>query len=245
LKVEFRLRILRKGRDRNDRAHIFSVVAAEYAMRMLRLLLATEHALYRAGLRCLLERVDGVKVVADTGSGREAVSLSKNHRPAVVLIETDLAEVGGLEAIGQILSSSPDSRVILVMADGDAKVESRAIESGAAGVLSRSASVRDLERVLRTVREGRPVGAVALADGARVRRQKPSRASQGHFPLTPRQLEVLKLLSEGSGVKKIARLLGISAKTVETHRSQVMERLHIYDLVGLVRYALRERITRL
>jgi DNA-binding NarL/FixJ family response regulator len=77
-----------------------------------------------------------------------------------------------------------------------------------------------------------------------VRRPKAARA-RGSSPLTPRQLEVLKLLSEGSGVKKIARLLGISAKTVETHRAQVMERLHIYDLVGLVRYALREKITRL
>src|SRR4029079_8985758 len=125
-------------------------------MRMLRLLLATEHSLYRAGLRCLLETVDGVKVVADTGSGREAVALSKNHRPSVVLLEQDLSEVGGLEAIGQIVSTCPESRVILVMSNGDPKLESRAMESGAAGVLSRSASVRDLERMLRTVREGRP-----------------------------------------------------------------------------------------
>jgi len=214
-------------------------------MRILRLLLATEHSLYRAGLRCLLETVDGVKVVADTGSGREAVALTKNHRPSVVLLEQDLAEVGGLEAIGQILTTSPESRVIMVMSNGDPKLETRAIESGAAGVLARSASVRDLERLLRTVREGRPTGAEEQADGARVRRSKPSRGGHSSSPLTPRQLEVLKLLSEGSGVKKIARLLGISAKTVETHRAQVMERLHIYDLVGLVRYALREKITRL
>jgi DNA-binding NarL/FixJ family response regulator len=212
---------------------------------MLRLLLATEHSLYRAGLRCLLETVDGVKVVADTGSGREAVALSKNHRPSVVLLEQDLSEVGGLEAIGQIVSTCPESRVILVMSNGDPKLESRAMESGAAGVLSRSASVRDLERMLRTVREGRPAEAEEQAEGARIRRSKPSRGPRSSSPLTPRQLEVLKLLSEGSGVKKIARLLGISAKTVETHRAQVMERLHIYDLVGLVRYALREKITRL
>ena len=88
-------------------------------MRMLRLVLATEHALFRAGLRCLLETVDGVKVVADTGSGREAVSLTKSHRPSVVLIEPDLSEFGGLEAIGQILQNSPDARVILVTSNGD------------------------------------------------------------------------------------------------------------------------------
>jgi DNA-binding NarL/FixJ family response regulator len=213
-------------------------------MRMLRLVVATEHALFRAGLRCLLETVDGVKVVADTGSGREVVTLSKSHRPSVVLIEPDLLEVGGLEAIGQIRSHSPESSIIVVTSNGDSKLESRALEVGAAGVLSKSASVRDLERLLRSVREGR-AGTEPAADGARIRRPRPSRASRGSSPLTPRQLEVLKLLSEGSGVKKIARLLGISAKTVETHRAQVMERLHIYDLVGLVRYALREKITKL
>jgi len=207
--------------------------------------LATEHALYRAGLRCLLDTVDGVKVVADTGSGREAVNLSKSHRPSVVLLESDLSEMGGLEAIGQIRSTSPDSRVILMAVNGDPKLESRAMESGASGVLSKSATLRDLERLLRTVREGGNGEGAELAEAARVRRSKPSRGTKGSSPLTPRQLEVLKMLSEGSGVKKIARLLGISAKTVETHRSQVMERLHIYDLVGLVRYALREKITRL
>jgi DNA-binding NarL/FixJ family response regulator len=213
-------------------------------MRTLRLVLATEHSLFRAGLRCLLETVAGVKVVGDTGSGREAVNLAKSHHPSVVLMESDLAEMGGLEAMGQIKSTSPESQVILVAANGDPRLESRAMESGASGVLSKSATVRDLEKLLRTVREGNGDGA-GLAEAARIRRLKTSRAGRSSSPLTPRQLEVLKLLSEGSGVKKIARLLGISAKTVETHRSQVMERLHIYDLVGLVRYALREKITRL
>lgn len=214
-------------------------------MRMLRLVLATEHSLYRAGLRCLLETVDGVKVVADTDSGREVVNLAKSHRPSVVLMEPDLAETGGLEAITQIQSSSPESSIIMLLSNGDPKLESRAIESGAVGVLSKGASIKDLERLLRTVRERR-VGTESDGNGdGRVRRPKPSRGAKGSSPLTPRQLEVLKLLSEGSGVKKIARLLGISAKTVETHRAQVMERLHIYDLVGLVRYALREKITRL
>ena len=85
----------------------------------------------------------------------------------------------------------------------------------------------------------------AGAERARIRPTKKNGRAVAASPLTPRQLEVLKLLAEGSGVKRIARILGISPKTVETHRAQVMERLHIYDLVGLVRYALREKITRL
>jgi len=213
-------------------------------MRTLRLVLATEHSLFRAGLRCLLEGLGRVKVVAETGSGREAVVLAKNHRPACIVIESDLQELNGLEAMTQILHWSPQSRVILVASNGDDKVQSRAMEAGAAGVLTRAASSNDLERLLRRVRDGNGVAASApVADEARIRRDKPSRA--GRTPLTPRQFEILKLLAEGSGVKRIARLLGISPKTVETHRAQIMERLHIYDLVGLVRYALREKITRL
>jgi DNA-binding NarL/FixJ family response regulator len=213
-------------------------------MKTLRLVLATDHSLFRAGLRCLLEGLGRVKVVAETGSGREAVVLAKSHRPGLVVIESELAELSGFEAMAQIMHWSPLSRVIMVASDGDEKAESRARDAGAAGVLTRSATTIDLERLLQRVREGRPDHPQeAAAERARVRRPKSRRA--GSSPLTPRQYEVLKLLAEGSGVKRIARILGISPKTVETHRAQVMERLHIYDLVGLVRYALREKITRL
>jgi DNA-binding NarL/FixJ family response regulator len=213
-------------------------------MKTLRLVLATDHSLFRAGLRCLLEGLGRVRVVAETGNGREAVVLAKSHRPGLVVIESELAELNGIEAMSQILHFSPMSHVIMVASDGDEKAEVRAREAGAAGVLSRNATATDLERLLRRVRDGRADHPEESgADRARVRRPKSSRA--GSSPLTPRQYEVLKLLAEGSGVKRIARILGISPKTVETHRAQVMERLHIYDLVGLVRYALREKITRL
>lgn len=210
-------------------------------MKTLRLVLATEHALFRGGLRCMLEGLDRVKVVAETGNGREAVVLAKRHRPGIVVLESELAELNGIEAMQQILHFSPESRVIMVASNAEDKLESRARESGASGFLSRTSSTRDLERLLQSVRDG-VVQGPAEPDP---RRRKSSRNGSGASPLTPRQLEVLKLLTEGSGVKRIARLLGISPKTVETHRAQVMERLHIYDLVGLVRYALREKITRL
>jgi DNA-binding NarL/FixJ family response regulator len=213
-------------------------------MKTLRLVLATDHSLYRAGLRCLLEGLGRIKVVAETGNGREAVVLAKSHRPGLVVLESELAELNGIEAMSQILHFSPLSRVIMVASNGDEKAEVRAREAGAAGVVTRNTTPTDLERLLRRVRDGRAeLPLEAGAERARVRRPKTSRA--GNSVLTPRQYEVLKLLAEGSGVKRIARILGISPKTVETHRAQVMERLHIYDLVGLVRYALREKITRL
>jgi DNA-binding NarL/FixJ family response regulator len=215
-------------------------------MRMLRLVLATEHPLFRAGLRCLIEGLGRVKVVAETGSGREAVALAKTHKPGVIVIQDELGEINGLEALTQILHWSPRSRVIMISGNVDGKLESRAIEAGAAGFLSIRSTSRELEHLLQTLREA-PLedGSDGMNGGARIRRRRNGRPNRRSSPLTPRQLEVLKLLSEGSGVKRIARLLGISAKTVETHRAQVMERLHIYDLVGLVRYALREKITRL
>lgn len=210
-------------------------------MKTLRLILAGEQALFRAGLRCMLERARGVRVVGETRSGREAVVLARNLHPDLVILESELIELNGPEAIGQILHWSPESRVIMVIDSLDGRLESRAIEAGAAGVLSKSASSRDLDRLLGSLREGNLVPApVELAAS------RPGRRSRANStPLTPRQLEVLKLLSEGSGVKRIARILGISPKTVETHRAQLMDRLHIYDLAGLVRYALRERISRL
>jgi len=213
-------------------------------MRTLRLVLATEHPLFRAGLRCLIEGLGRVKVVGETGSGREAVALARNHRPGVVVIQNELDELNGIEALGQILHWSPGSRVIMISGNGDGKLESRAIEAGAAGVLSIKSTSRELERLIQTVHETQLADPHASLRTAAARKTNGSRPRRSG-PLTPRQLEVLKLLSEGSGVKRIARLLGISAKTVETHRAQVMERLHIYDLVGLVRYALREKITRL
>jgi DNA-binding NarL/FixJ family response regulator len=212
-------------------------------MRTLRLVLATEHPLFRAGLRCLIEGLGRVKVVGETGSGREAVTLARNHRPGVVVIQNELNELNGIEAMGQILHWSPGSRIIMISGNGDGKLESRAIEAGASGVLSIKSTSRELERLIQTVQETQPADPLSIRSVA-ARKSNGSRP-RGAGPLTPRQLEVLKLLSEGSGVKRIARLLGISAKTVETHRAQVMERLHIYDLVGLVRYALREKITRL
>src|SRR5262245_8589651 len=117
-------------------------------MRTLRLVLATEQPLFRSALRCLIEGLGGVKVVGETGSGREAVALAKNHKPAVVVLENELDELNGLEAITQILHWSPGSRVIMISGNGDGKLQNRAMEAGAAGVLSTKSTSRELEQLL-------------------------------------------------------------------------------------------------
>jgi DNA-binding NarL/FixJ family response regulator len=214
-------------------------------MRMLRLVLAAEHNLFRAGLKALLNQVSGVKVVGETSNGREVVVLARNLKPAVVLLDYELSQLNGLEAAVQILHFSPTSRIVMMLPDANSKAESRALEAGVAGVLSRQATFRDLEGLLQTVqgtRRERAIPAEVVLPPAPAGK---GHVSSGGSALTPRQHQVLKLLAEGGGVKKIARFLGISPKTVETHRAQIMERLHIYDLVGLVRYALKHKITRL
>jgi len=186
-----------------------------------RLVLAVESTLVRAGLKCLIDGFGGLRVIAETGNGREAVSLARRLRPAFVVIAGDLPGVGTPEAARQIHRWSSRSRIVVLSGAERPENGMPALLGSAVQVLPRSASPGDLERSLRL----------------------PQHASPG--PLTPRQRQVLKQLSVGSSVKEIARVLEISVKTVETHRAQLMRRLRIFDLAGLVRYALRKRITRL
>jgi DNA-binding NarL/FixJ family response regulator len=200
------------------------VVVSPVPMSSLRLVLAVEPTLLRAGLRSLIGGFTGLLVVAETDNGREAVSLAKDHRPELVLMSGLLPLRDVPETVRRIRRCSPLSRIIILSEDG------RTEAPGAGEFLSAAATAGEFERMLRAGSNG----------------DSPSRApAKNGQPLTPRQVEVLRHLSEGGGVKRASRLLGISIKTVETHRAQLMKRLKIFDLAGLVRYALREEITRL
>jgi DNA-binding NarL/FixJ family response regulator len=205
----------------------------------IRVLLADDHTLVRAGLRALLQGVQDVEVIAEADNGREAVRLVAQLRPDVVLMDIAMSGLNGLEAAGQIARELPNTRVIMVSMHATEEYVVQALKAGASGYLLKNAGAPELEKAIKTVALGEtflsPAVSRQVTDYIR-------RVGQDHNPaerLTPRQREILQLIAEGNTTKRIAQILNISVKTVETHRSQLMEELDIHDVAGLVRCAIR------
>ena len=209
-------------------------------MERIRVLVADDHALVRAGIRALVERIDGVEVVAETGDGREALRLIKEHRPQIVLLDLTIPELNGFEVLERTVKELPEVSVIVLTVHEAEEYAIRALSLGAMGYLPKSAAGAELELAIKTV-----VGKEKYVSPELSRRrllEHAKDAAVGRSPLadlTPRQLEVLRMIAEGHSTKDIAHRLEISVKTVESHRAQLMERLNIHDVAGLVRYAIR------
>jgi DNA-binding NarL/FixJ family response regulator len=210
-------------------------------MSALRLVLVDDHALVRAGLRALLGEMAGVSVVAEAGDGHDALQLIREHKPDIALLDISLPGLNGLEVAARVAKEHPATRVIILSMHGDDESVRRALIAGAAGYLLKNSDRSELELALRTVARGNPwlspavtkKVVTAFAAGART-------PAQGAFEvLTPRQREVLQLIAEGHSNKEIAGRLNLSPKTVETHRTELMERLGIHGVAGLVRYAIQ------
>lgn len=213
----------------------------------IRVLLAEDHALVRAGFRALLENLPDITVVGEASDGEQTLRLVAELQPDVVLMDIAMAGVNGLEATGRIVQTWPDVRVVILSMHANEEYVWQALRAGARGYLLKDAGLSELELAVRAVAAGDTylsppiskqviagyIGRTGISAAAR-----PDAADQ-QIPLTPRQRQVLQLLAEGHNAKEIARRLNISEKTVETHRAQIMERLQIFDLAGLVRYALR------
>jgi DNA-binding NarL/FixJ family response regulator len=208
----------------------------------IRLLLADDHTLVRAGLRALLQGVAGVQVIAEADNGREALRLVEEQRPDVVLMDIQMAGLNGLEAAAGIAREYPRTRVIMLSMHADEEYVVQALRAGASGYLLKNAGAVELAEAIKRVAQGETFLSPAVAGqvGDYIRRvgQEPTSLDR----LTPRQREILQLIAEGNTTKKIAQVLTISVKTVETHRSQLMEQLDIHDIAGLVRYAIRMRL---
>jgi DNA-binding NarL/FixJ family response regulator len=208
-------------------------------MTPLRILLADDHALVRAGFRALLEGL-GMEVVAEAGDGDQALRLIGSHRPDIVLMDIAMAGLSGLEATRRAVEEFPGVRVIILSMHANAEYARRAVRAGAAGYLLKDASTAELEIALDAVARGQtylsPVVAThLLADYARTVLQRVDAPEQ----LAPRLREVLQLIAQGYPRREIARKLNISPKTFDTYRGQLMEQLDIHDTAGLVRYAAR------
>jgi len=214
-------------------------------MSALRLLVADDHALVRAGMLALLAELPGVTVVAETGDGREALRLIRERKPDIALLDISMPGLNGLEVAARVAQEHPATRVIMVSMHGDDESVRRALVAGAAGYLLKNSDRSELELALTTVARGdtwlspsltkRVVA--AYAQGARAAAEG---GGGGPFEvLTPRQREVLQLVAEGHSNKEIASRLQVALKTVETHRTELMERLGIHGVAGLVRYAIQ------
>ncbi|HYL54907.1 MAG TPA: response regulator transcription factor [Gemmatimonadales bacterium] len=207
-------------------------------MTAIRVLLADDHALFRSGLRALLGGFGGITVVGEAGDGREALRLVSQHRPDVVLMDITMPDLNGLDAAAELVRDFPDVKVLVLSMHSDEAYVNRALKAGATGYLLKTASGPELELAIRAVARG------DVYLGPRVAKHLiPEYLTRGsELPgdvdrLTRRQREILQLVAEGRTSKQIAQHLGLSVKTVERHRADVMQRLEIHDLAGLVRWA--------
>lgn len=208
-------------------------------MSKIRVLLADDHTLVRAGIRSLLETIEGLEVVAECGDGREALELVVRHRPDVALLDIGMPGLNGIEIARQASRVSPKTRVIVLSMHDDLTHVRQAMRAGVVGYLVKGAAVAELPLAIKSVMSGDTyltprVSRYVIdgflnedADGDPLQR------------LTDRQREILQLIAEGRSTKEIAAMLDLSVKTVETHRSRLMDTLEIHDVPGLVRFAIR------
>lgn len=216
-------------------------------MNAIRVLLADDHELVRSGIRALLQNIPGIEVVAEADDGREALRAIAALNPNVVLMDIAMPGLNGLEAAARAAKEFPHSRVIILSMHAGEEYVLQALRAGAAGYLLKGARTAELELAVTSVARGEiylsPAASkhvvleyIQRANGAAPDGEAEALPSER---LTPRQREILQLIAEGHTSKAIAQQLNISTKTVEMHRAQLMDRLDIRDIAGLVRYAIR------
>lgn len=212
-------------------------------MAPIRVLLADDHALVRAGFRALLAELPGVEVVGETADGREAVDLAGRLRPHVILMDLSMPSLNGLDATLQIKRLFPECRIVILSMHTAEEYVSRALLAGATGYLIKDSARGELEIAVRAAARGDRYLSPEVAGPIIDRSSSFAQGGEATSPiLTPRQREVLQLIAEGLTTKEIAKTLGLGVKTVETHRNQMMETLDIHRIADLVRYAVRTGI---
>ena len=209
-------------------------------MTMLRILLVDDHALVRAGIRALLESLPRLEVVGEAGDGLEAVRLARELAPDAILLDITMPGLNGLEVAARVARLGTGTRVLVLSMHASPEYAARAFAAGAAGYLIKDSAFDELATALEAIGAGRRYlsRAIDAAQVAEFERRGASGAT-GLDGLTPRQRQILQLVAEGLGTRQIAERLFLSVKTVETHRAQIMQRLDIHDVPGLVRFAIR------
>jgi DNA-binding NarL/FixJ family response regulator len=204
-------------------------------------LLIDDHQLVRAGLRNLIENIDGFDVIAEGADGTDAVALALQTNPDICLLDISMGGMSGIEALINLRAQGCKTRVLILSMHESAEYVSNALRAGANGYLLKDSAETELHIALKAVMAGelflspRVSGDVVRA----ALRGQPPNPEVTDIPLTERQMEILRLIADGKATKEIAWQLGLSPKTVESHRAQIMDRLQIRDIAGLIRYAFR------
>jgi len=212
----------------------------KHSAKLIRIVLADDHPIVRAGIRETLKQVPGVEIVGEASDGREAIELVKSVRPDMVFMDISMPGLNGLEAAERIIKAFPDVRVIILSRFENEEYYWRALKVGAAGYLLKNAGVAELKTAVQRVAGGE---VYLTGEVTKALRRYPlheiARAGSPVGQLSEREREVLQLIAERETTKGIALKLKVSPKTVEYHRMQLMRKLNIFDIPGLVRYAVR------
>ena len=208
---------------------------------MTTIVLVDDHTLVRAGLRALIETIPGMQVVAEAGDGRAGLAAVQAHRPDILVTDVTMADMTGLVLTERVREAFPATRVIILSMFSTDEYVMHALKAGTSAYLLKDAAEHELEIALQAVMQGETY----LSPGASKRLIERVTGVTGAAPgpldaLTPRQREILRLVTRGIHTKEIAHRLGLSRKTVDAHRAQIMERLEIDDVASLVRLAIRE-----
>ena len=205
-----------------------------------RVLLADDHSMFRDALRTIIESQGSAKVVAETGDGREAVELAREHRPDIAVLDLWMPRLSGEEATRQIVDSGAGTRVLILSMHEDSKPVRGAFRAGALGYVVKSAASGELLDAIAALRAGRTYVSPTVAHHLVSALDEEQPAASPLASLTEREREVLHLIAEGLSTKEVATQLGISTKTAESHRTSLMKKLEVHKVSELVRIAIRE-----
>jgi len=208
----------------------------------IRILLADDHKIVRDGLRTLIEKETGMEVIGEAENGRRALKIAQKIRPNVVIMDVTMPDMNGIEAARKIVTEVPGVKVIALSMHSDRRFVLGMLEAGASGYLMKDCAFDELAKAVRSVATGQTYLSPSIADvlvkGYLDRVNE--KVSVARSPLTEREREILQLLAEGQSSKEIAAHLGVSVKTVETHRRNMMQKLNMRSVAELTKYAIRE-----
>ncbi|MCC6946840.1 MAG: response regulator transcription factor [Bradyrhizobiaceae bacterium] len=209
---------------------------------MTNILLADDHAVVRRGVRALLEAHGGFLICGEASNGREAVELAAQHQPAIVVLDISLPVLNGIDATRQIHKSTPGTEILIFTMHDSEETIREALRAGARGCLLKSEADQQIVPAVQALVRHRPFLSPQIADLLFDTIAGQRGLNSNHSPLTPREREIVQLIAEGYSNKKIAKITGISVKTVETHRAVSMRKLKVHSTAELVRYAVRNKL---